>query len=138
MGLKTRENEDINFLILFIVTVFINIMKTIKLTPRGRPDAAFEISLFSLMKYQIPTMVSVGFGCTQLICCQGKEAKFQFREFPVLFFQRELWFASPTHRSSCGSEGWVGKGLPFLNVLGAGTRTSSLPCMNRKESLVPV
>lgn len=111
---KPEENENVYFLIFFLVTGFINITKAIKLTPRGRPDAAFEISLFSLMKYQIPIMISVGFGCTRLICCQGKEAKFQFREFPVLFFQRELWFAFPTHRSSCGSEGWVGKGLPFL------------------------
>lgn len=117
LGLKTRENRMIHFIVLFIVTVFINITKTINITPRGHPDAATEISLFSLTKYQIPLMVSVGFGCTRVICCQGKEAKFQFGEFPVLFFfffQRELWFASPTHRSSCGSKGWVGKGFSPL------------------------
>lgn len=104
LGLKTRENRMIHFMVLFIVTVFINITKTINITPRGHPDAATEISLFSLTKYQIPLMVSVGFGCTRVICCQGKEAKFQFGEFPVLFFfypegavvclshpQKQLW-----------------------------------------------
>lgn len=139
MGLKTRENEDIHFLILFIVTVFINITKTIRLTPRGHPDAAFEISLFSpLMKYQIPIMVSVGFGCTRAICCQGKEVKFQFREFPVLFFPEGAVVCLSHPQKQLGEHGMGREGLALPYVLRAGTRTSSPPCMNKKESLVPV
>lgn len=46
LGLKIRENEDINILILFIVTIFINMTETVKLTSRGRSDAAFEKALF--------------------------------------------------------------------------------------------
>lgn len=140
LGLKTRENRMIHFIVLFIVTVFINITKTINITPRGHPDAATEISLFSLTKYQIPLMVSVGFGCTRVICCQGKEAKFQFGEFPVLFFffsRGSCGLPLPPTEAAVGARAGWGR-ASLLYVLGAGTRTSSPPRMNRKETLVPV
>lgn len=48
LELKIRENEDSN--ILFIVTIFINITQTVKLTSRGRSAAAFEKALFPSQK----------------------------------------------------------------------------------------
>lgn len=83
-------------------------------------------------------MVSVGFGCTQVICCQGKEAKFfnsgSFQgSFPggavvcLSHPQKQLW-----------EWGMGREGLALPCVLRAGTGTSSPPCMNRKKPLVPV
>jgi len=105
----------------FIVTVFIKKSKTIKLVPRGRPAAVFEISLFSLMKYQIPIMVTVGFGCTRVICCQGKRAKFQFREFPVLFFPERAVVCLSHPQQQLWEQGMGKEGLALPYVLGAGS-----------------
>lgn len=83
-------------------------------------------------------MVSVGFGCTWVICCQGKEAKFQFREFPVPFFPEGAVVCLSHPQKQLWEQGMGREGLALPYVLGAGTRTSSPPCMNRKDSLVPV
>lgn len=44
----------------------------------------------------------------------GKESKVSIQGVSRAFFPEGAVVASPTHSSSCGSKGWVRKGLPFL------------------------
>jgi len=59
-------------------------------------------------------MVSVGFGCTQVICCQGKEAKFQFREFPGLFSRGSCGLPHPPTEAAVGVRDGEGRACPSL------------------------
>lgn len=116
---------------------FFLLPKLSKLTPRGCPDAAFEISLFP--PYEIPNSYNgkCGIWLYTSNLLPGKGSKVSIQGVSSAFFPEGavVCLSHPQKQLREREMGREGLSLPY--VLGAGTGTSSSPCLSRKESLVP-